>query len=276
MLFLSCHVPLLLMTSIGRAETLLISLTAGFIIMLLEAIAWRGQDNLIIPVGMYFLLTVFSPLTTSELLVRFLVILGFVIFVVLWRKRTTLSDSAVLLCALAGYAVWGFWGWFWLMPLALCFLIYIALPKLVTRTGQRPMQNYHAVLRVVTGAFFWLLLPDFIPSMSNSYTPFFLCIAAHAANIISARLRGVRSGWTLPHVGAVSWGITCILFGVLGVVGVILGYLTPMLCWQLPLAVAISLCLFIPAWPIESTDKTFARLWISETWIAVVASCVGL
>jgi dolichol kinase len=47
--FLSCHVPLILFSQTGRAETLLIGLTTGFVVMLLEAISWRGQDNLIIP-----------------------------------------------------------------------------------------------------------------------------------------------------------------------------------------------------------------------------------
>uniref|UniRef100_A0ACD5GP51 Uncharacterized protein n=1 Tax=Desertifilum tharense IPPAS B-1220 TaxID=1781255 RepID=A0ACD5GP51_9CYAN len=49
--FLSTHVPLLLFTPVGRIETLLISMTLGLLVMLLEAIAWRGLDNLFIPLG---------------------------------------------------------------------------------------------------------------------------------------------------------------------------------------------------------------------------------
>lgn len=54
-----------------------------------------------------------------------------------------------------------------------------------------------------------------------------------------------------------------------------LGCLPPMVFWQLPVAAAVSLCLFIPAWPMNARDKTPVRLWLPETWIAVVASCVG-
>ncbi len=63
------------------------------------------------------------------LLARFLVILGLTLLVVIVRKRTTLSDSAVLAGALSGYAIWAFGGWFWLFPALLLFLVYIGLPR---------------------------------------------------------------------------------------------------------------------------------------------------
>ena len=110
--FLSCHIPLLLFSQTGRAKTLSISLTAGFVVMLLDIISWRGQDNLIIPIGMFFLLQLYLPLDAQALLRRPLVIVGLVALVVFWRKRTTLSDSAVLAGALSGYALWAFGGWF--------------------------------------------------------------------------------------------------------------------------------------------------------------------
>ncbi len=49
--FLSIHVPLLLFSDTGRVETLLIALTVGLQVTLLEAIAWRGLDNLLVPLG---------------------------------------------------------------------------------------------------------------------------------------------------------------------------------------------------------------------------------
>jgi len=270
--FLSCHIPLLLFTETGRAETLLVSLTAGFVVMLLEAVAWRGQDNLILPVGMFVLLKLFLPLTTAELLVRFGVILGLVAVVTLLRKRTTLSDSAVLVCALAAYAVWGFWRWTWLLPLLLAFAIYVGLPRFPGAV--RPMQNFHAVTRVLAGAFLWMMVPKFFPG-TDTFAPFFLCAAAHAGNIVSARFRAVRPEWSLRRVAVAAWCVPTVLFGMLAVAWFIQGRFDWWFFLQIPLAVAFSLCVFIPVWPFREPEKHPFRQWFSETCAAVLASCAA-
>ncbi|HEX2717999.1 MAG TPA: hypothetical protein VHM67_09990, partial [Gemmatimonadaceae bacterium] len=54
--FLATHIPLLLFTTTGRLESVLIGLIFGMIVMLLEAVALRGTDNLLIPFGGYLLL----------------------------------------------------------------------------------------------------------------------------------------------------------------------------------------------------------------------------
>ena len=266
--FLSCHVPLLLCTETGRAQTLLISLTAGFTVMLLEAVVWHGQDNLIIPVAMYFLLELFLPLTVAELLVRFGVIVGFVLVALAWRKRTTLSDSAVLVCALSAYAVWGFWRWTWLIPLMLLFFIYVCLPRF--HSTVRPMQNFHAVTQIMAGAFFWMLIPKVFPG-ADTFAPFIICAAAHAANIISSRLRAVRSHWTMRRICLIAWVVPVVIFGMFAVI------ISARVFWQLPVAVALSLAAFIPLWPLDATERELhpARRRFAETCVAVLASTIG-
>lgn len=271
--FFSCHVPLLLFSQTGRVESLLISLTAGFVVMLLEAISWRGQDNLIIPLGMFFLLEFFLPLPPDELLLRFLVIFALVLMVVACRNRTTLSDSAVLAGALSGYAAWAFGGWFWLFPPLLLFLIYICLPSFPT--DSRPVQNLRAVTRVMAGGFFWLLLSHILVR-DDLLRPYFLCMAAHTGNIITARLRVVRSGWPMPRILLIGWGVPSVLFGLLGGIGVYFGAWTLVTVLWLPVVVGISVALFVPAWPPEHTPQQRVRIWLSETLIAVAASLVGL
>lgn len=271
--FLSCHVPLLLFSQTGRAECLLISLTAGFVVMLLEAISWRGQDNLIIPIGMFFLLEFFLPLSAGALLLRFLVIFALVIMVVACRNRTTLSDSGVLAGALSGYAVWAFGGWFWLLPPLLLFLIYIYLPPFPA--DSRPIQNLRAVTRVMAGGFFWLLLARLL-SRDDLIGPYFLCMAAHAGNITTARLRVVRGSLSLRRILLIGWLIPTVCFGILGIVGIFSGAWPWMTVAWIPLAVAISVGLFVPAWPPEHAATQRARIWLSETMIAVLASLPGL
>ncbi len=270
--FLSVHVPLLLFSETGRTECLLIGLTAGFVVMLLEAIAWRGQDNLIIPIGMYFLLKFYLPLEPSALLTRFALVAGLVILVVLWRKRTTLSDSAILAGALAGYAVWAFGGWFWLAPPLLLFLVYIGLPSF-PQEG-RPIQNLHAVTRVMAGGFFWMLLAYALHE--NLWLPYLLCLAAHTGNIVTARLRVVRGELPIPRVILVAWVVPSVLFSLLAAGGGMAGLIPATGIWWVPVAVAVSVALFVPCWPILHRPGDRVRIWFSETTIAVLASLLGL
>lgn len=266
--FLSCHVPLLLFGHAGRAETLLISLTAGFIVMLLEAIAWRGQDNFVIPLGMFFLLQLFLPLDAPALLLRFGVIAALVVWVLVWRKRTTLSDSAVLAAALSGYAVWAFGGWLWLFAPLLLFLVYVSLPSF---PGERPIQNLRAVTRVMAGGFLWLLAAR-LWNQPAFLLPYVMCLAAHTGNIVSARLRVVRPAMPWPRVLGFAWLVPGVLFATLAV-----GSGLPLIALALvPLAVALCLAIFVPMWPLEHTESNRPRVWFAETCLAILASMPGL
>ena len=79
--FLCVHVPLLLWTSVGRPESLLIAGTLAPLLTLLEASAWRGRDNLLLPLGGHLLLQCFLPLGLGTLAVCFAATLVLVVFV---------------------------------------------------------------------------------------------------------------------------------------------------------------------------------------------------
>ena len=82
--FFCTHVPVLLFTSIGRLESLLIALIVGFLVMLLEAIAWRGLDNLFVPIGTFALLDTHLAMDADDLAVRVVVIAALFALAVLW------------------------------------------------------------------------------------------------------------------------------------------------------------------------------------------------
>jgi phytol kinase len=270
--FLSCHVPLLLFSQTGRAESLLIGLTAGLVVMLLEAISWRGQDNLIIPLGMFFLLRFYLPMESGALLTRLILVVALVALVLLCRKRTTLSDSAVLAAALSGYALWAFGGWFWLLPPLLLFAVYVRLPRFPG--PERPMQNLHAVTRVMAGGFFWMLL-SFILS-EDLLAPFLICMAAHTGNIVTARLQVACENLSLGRIIVLAWLTPTVLFGILSGAGVVFGLLPSTIFVTLPLAIAASVGVFCIAWPVEESPPQRGRRWAAETLIAILASCLGL
>ena len=68
--FVSTHVPLLLFTDCGRAESLLIAVTLALQATLLEASAWGGLDNLLVPLGAFALLKSFLELDMTSLILR--------------------------------------------------------------------------------------------------------------------------------------------------------------------------------------------------------------
>ncbi len=182
--FLSAHVPLLLFTDVGRAESLLIGLTLGLLVMLLEAVAWRGLDNLFIPLGGFVLLKAYLAMGVTDLALRLGVTVALVVFVLGWRGRTVLNDSALLAAALAGYASWALGGWRWLaMPLML-FLVYLLLLTPRKVFGPERVHDVRAVVSATLPALLWLSLAGSLAHIDV----FYLAALAHAAFLGMAAL----------------------------------------------------------------------------------------
>src|SRR5262249_59113564 len=66
--FVCVHVPLLLLSNRGRAETLLIAVLLAWLATMFEAIAWGGLDNLILPPIAHLLLVIHWDLSAGALL----------------------------------------------------------------------------------------------------------------------------------------------------------------------------------------------------------------
>lgn len=125
--FLATHVPLLLWTDTGRTESLLIGLMLGLLGTMLEAIAWRGLDNLFVPLGAYVLLQLFLEMSTQQLGLRCLVTTLMMFGVFAWRWRTRLDDSALVAVAFFGYTVLMVGGWMWTVAPVAVFLAHLIL-----------------------------------------------------------------------------------------------------------------------------------------------------
>jgi len=179
--FLSTHVPLLLLTETGRAESLLIGVILGLQVMVLEAIAWEGLDNLFIPVGGWIMLRLFLPMDIPDLVFRLILTLMVGILTLSWRHRTTLNDSAVLGSAWLGYLTWILADWRWFVPPAILFLAYCLLCPW-TKQYQERRHDMRAVLSIGSTGMLWLLVGKITgePLYFYAYT---LAFAAHLAII---------------------------------------------------------------------------------------------
>lgn len=218
--FLATHVPLLLFTSVGRPESLLIGLTFGMLVMLLEAIAWRGLDNLFIPFGGFLLLRGFVALDAAALVGRLMATILLLAFAVAMRKRRTMTDAAVLAGVLVGYVAWSVGGWLWLVPPLVLFLVYTLLWPRNAQLRERP-HDIVAVFSVTACGLLWLLLATVLqrPTLYLAYT---LSFAANLAFIGITWWRDYRRrdrpwrgimaaslvGWLaffLPYVVVLAW-----------------------------------------------------------------------
>ncbi len=153
--FLVVHVPLLLATPIGRAESLLIAVNMALLLMLVEALAWEGFDNLFIPIAGLLLIDECYGLPLPELIEGTVVMAGLALGAWWWRRHTTLDDAAVLACAVLGYVSWSAGGWLWLLAPTVLFVLYTAL--FPPRDGER---EHRALipLSIALPGLVWLLV----------------------------------------------------------------------------------------------------------------------
>jgi phytol kinase len=213
---LSTLAPLLLFSEVGRAETLLIALLMALLSMLLDAIAWWGLDNLLIPILTFVMLQTFMQLDAAILAIQLVVTVAMIAFVLIWRKRTTLNDSAVLATVVYGYLCWTLGGWEWVLPPLLLFLSYNILSPPDVGERARPY-TVQVVLGVGAVGLFWLILAA-VSESPQLYFPFMLSFAAQLAMIGLARWLRVQPGpvgLALASSVLVSWLLLFVPFAVI-------------------------------------------------------------
>lgn len=272
--FFCVHVPLLLGTDVGRTETLLIAVLVAWLAMTFEAIAWRGLDNLALPLVSYLLLLTYLDLTINPLLLRFAVTAALLVFLAVYQRRTTLVGSAVLGAYLVLYIVWAVGGWRWLLAPAALFLTYTLLSPRTDKNQQR-VHNIHAVASVAFAGLVWLFLAKLL-GLPEFLLPYTAAFAAHLAIIGIARLkcdhRG-RNDFTLL-VGCIAKGWVIVffpylmseLFSVKALVGTVFG---------LP-GVAVAALAFYFTQPGLDDCPTDTPRWLRQRAAAALGSLAGL
>jgi phytol kinase len=154
--FLCIQIPLLLLTNIGRAECILIALLIGTIVMILEAVAWCGLDNLLIPLSVCLLLNIYDNYGAEQVLGRLLLVWGIVMILFAVRRQLKLDGASLLGASLCIYLVSIVGGWEWaLAPVAL-FFNYLMLGSQKTCSDEH--HNIYSLLAVAVPGFVWLVL----------------------------------------------------------------------------------------------------------------------
>ncbi len=177
--FFAVHVPLLVYSQLSRPQTLLVAVDIALVVTLLEAIAWRGLDNIFIPLGGFLLLHIYTTLSVQLLFFRLIAAVLLLAGVLLYRSRTTLEASGLIASALTLYASWGAGGWQWFMAPAVLFGVYsFFLPRSILQNA--PKDSVYAVSSIAAAGLLWLFLAK-VNGLPQLIFPYFTAYAVHLA-----------------------------------------------------------------------------------------------
>lgn len=170
----------------------LAGLGLGLFAMLVEAVSWRGLDNLLLPLAALAQLKVMARLGPADLAARVVVLGAFTLFMLIWRRRSLLDDSARLGAALAAYLFWAVGGWHWLIAPAVLMASYTQL--MPTIPGGPPRHNLVAIICIASAGLPWMLAQALSPG-SHWLWLFTLGLATQQAIIAAVRFSQGRPGW---------------------------------------------------------------------------------
>lgn len=134
--FLCGFLPLLQCGRVDAQHALWIGLALGVLAMMAEGISDRGFDNIVIPVGCFFLLEKLLPLEVAALAWRFAVLVMLLLLVLAGSRWSTLNGGALLGGALLGYACAIIADWRFALPPVAVFVCHVVITRKHRLTGK--------------------------------------------------------------------------------------------------------------------------------------------
>ncbi|MEX1021231.1 MAG: hypothetical protein WDZ49_16340 [Litorilinea sp.] len=272
MAFLCTLIPLLLFTEIGRVELLLIALLMAILSMLLDAVAWWGLDNFLIPVLSFLLIHEYIGLSGPVLTVQLAITVVMLVAVMFWRTRTTLNDSAILVTVIYGYLCWNLADWRWIVPPLVLLTSYNFLSPPDVAPSERPY-TVQVVLSVGAAGLFWLMLVN-ITQIGGLFYPFMLTFAAQLAMIGSSR--HLRAAKELGRMRLLARSV--LLSWILLFVPYLLLRAAPRVLWLDGLAALLAIAIGVAAFTLSQGEDGYRnspQRWLLQTLSAGLASVLG-
>ena len=199
--FLIVHIPLLLMMDMDRLSTIMIALQVALVVTCLEAICLNGFDNVLIPIGTYYLLLKLLPVGPEAIAWQImwqLIIIAILYYIALRFHFLSISGAIAGQLFLYGAFVFGGPNWM-IVPLIALGTMITVLALLIYPKHQPPG---HKVYQVVA-AFHVLIVPTLLffahnisekyihPAfwLNNVYFLYVLFVGAMAAHLTIALWR---------------------------------------------------------------------------------------
>ena len=178
-------------SSASWLEMVLGGLIIGAFAALVEAVSWRGLDNLLVPLVALAQLRIYPALSWPDLAGRAIVMGLLAGFMLNWRKHL-LDSSARLGAALAMYLFWSLGDWRWLVAPALLLASYARL--MPTVPGGPDRHYLAAVLCIGSAGITWAFLAAWAPAPHWLWL-YTLGLATHQAIIAAVRFSQGRAQW---------------------------------------------------------------------------------
>lgn len=122
--FLITHLILLLTTTVGKVESVLVALLIAIIITIFESVSLKGADNLFIPIGTMFILSKNIQPTVEGITFQLVVLIAFLIsYLVIMLPYKRIGFSGVVLLGLINYIIWTLLGNIYVATLAIFSLL---------------------------------------------------------------------------------------------------------------------------------------------------------
>ena len=250
----------------------IIAACVGVLAALVEAISWRGLDNLFLPVATLAMLSRFAELDLRQLWPRPLVAAGLLVLMLTWRRRTTLQDDAVAGAALTLYLCWAIGGWRWLQPPLVIALAYTFLPFHPERLPSDVHGNL-VIVSLAAAGFIWMFLEQGFHRTSY-WLPYLLSFSVQLSMLFLARWKRCRpetSTILLLSGGAFSAWLFVFVPGLL-----LSGNKAPQDAAIALIIVAASTALFWIGMGTRADLPNSAGRWLFQSTVALLASCAGL
>lgn len=169
-------------------QKLLAALMLGLVGMVVEAVSWRGLDNLFIPLLGHLFLKTYLDLEATGLLLQLVVLVALLFFTVRQRSQQfVLRDNARIGAALFLYVAFAVGGWQWFLPPLALLLLYARFIPFEYEV-EKNKYSFEVVLAVVGPGLVWLLLYR-AWKLEEFFPPYLYAFTASLAVIWLARIK---------------------------------------------------------------------------------------
>ncbi len=214
--FLCGFLPLAIGGRVDVMHALWIGVILGILAMMAEGISDRGFDNLVIPVGCFFLLEKLLPLEMPGLVGRFAVLALLLVLVLVGSRWSTLSGGALLGGVLLGYGCAVMADWRFALPLVAVFVCHVVTTRKHGLTGKFD-HRLDAVLAHTIACLPWVIAAEFeLVSMSMALAGVAFAMGAQLAildtatrtwmpHLLATPLRSVMKGFLVASLPGLIW-----------------------------------------------------------------------
>ena len=178
--FLCVALPLFLAQPEQGWRTVLVALCIAVVTMMLEASAWRGLDNLFVPLAALAMLRLYVPMPVVDLWERLAVLASLFVLFLATHRHALMREGTLLGAALVVYLCWVIGGWKWVIAPLTLWLLQPLLVDRKTRSEDLPFHSHPALLGLALPPLAWLFAAYFLkqPKLFEAFT---LALAVHLA-----------------------------------------------------------------------------------------------